>query len=896
MSLYRTSKKELFLDEVAEFIFANFKDKFDTVKIILPNAYLCNHLQKIIVNKIGSTILPAIISVSNISSEKEETFKIPSEQIGKITALEERMILARIIKAYDKLGYNLAKSLALSSSLAKLFFEFEANNIALSTLKNLPKLDQAEHWNFIYDFLEFAYLNWQQEIAQVRKLTPAEYQKLMFNAELGRIKNTDNSTIIAGVIGNNKITQDFIAQVSNLRNGHVILPPLPQVEINNLKLSPEDPLYNVSKLTSNFLEISCLDQPSETILDNLLVKSSSTNFADNIEIIEFDHILHEAEYIAAKCLETIAKNHGAKIAVLITDDKTKNYFTAKFDKYGLQVSDLIGDNILTLQVTTLLLEIAQNICKDFVLKDFISLISHPLIISDESRALKRQIVKEDRFEGRFVKHEDNVLTRLLQSLRSFAMTGSRFHEGNLSSLLTKIINIAEELCPDLWHNSLNRKLYDTLQEIKKVDFHLDDLSMLPDVLKSLLSGGRVIDNESMRPNITFCSPNDVTLLNYDLLIYTNFVQDSYPAPSVNSPWLNNQMIEKLGIDSWAARFGNIMYDFYLNLHNTQILITRSIKNDKSGLSVASPFLFRLKHILESSVRHCEPTQWGRQSHDMSALHASQDCNAMASEATIQAHSQTFPSQISATDIETLMRAPYNFYAKKILNLRRAGEIEEDPALSEFGNMFHKIVELYTKNYGTNGASSLEEYAKELLDKSIFPEYTQKFWQLKIESIASDFISFDEQRRSLAAKIFSEARGELELFIAGQKLKIVAIADRIELCHQNKAMILDYKTGVIPSKKDVLSGMSPQLMIEAIILLEGGFADIGDNIETVSLVYVKINSSRPFITTHEINITKEDILQHKNGLVNLLSHYITTGNYPLEPNSMKYDDYKHLARR
>ena len=946
MPLYRTSKKESFLDEVAEFICTNFKDKLDTVKIILPNGYLCTLLQKIIINKLGTSILPSIIPVASISLEGEETFKIPSEQIGKVTALEERMILAKIINSYKKLNYNKARSLGLSSALAKLFFEFEANNVEMQTLKNIPTLDQAEHWHFIYDFLEFAYQNWQQKIIEIKKLTPAQYQKLMFNAELARVKNTDCSLVIAGVIGNNKITHDFIDEISKLPNAHIILPPLPPVDISTLTLKPEDPLYNIGKIVGTLADIPYLDKPRGSILDNLLLGNRhpelgelnrhceerparawqsheilmATNWRpqddgedkpltliNNIQYLEFEHILQEAEYIAGKCWEQIQENPDAKIAILITNDKVKSYFAAKLNKYGLEYSDLIGENILTLPITTLMLEIAENICKDFVLKDFVSLMTHPLVISKETIQLKRLIAKENRVTVSVMSSRDEVpgIHNLLESwipgryapgMTKGVTSDDAAHAPppTLSSLLTKIIQISKELCPNLGQGTVAQNIADTLAEIMKIDYQIDDLESLPEILKALLAGGRIFNNNTAKgSNITVCSANDVTLMNYDLLIYTNFADGAYPLPKANNPWLNNQMIEHLGLDSWAARFGNTMYDFYLNLHNKKVLITRSIKNEGAGPSLPSPFLFSLKHILGS--HYCEAMQWSWQSNASGGCHVGLQTLRNDGHAS-NSYSGHFPAQISATDIETLIRAPYNFYAKKILNLKPEQEIEDEPKLSEFGNMFHKIVELYTKNYGNTGAKSLKDYAQELLEKSIFPKHTQKFWQLKIESLEKDFISFDEQRRLAAKKIYSEVRGELELVIADHKVKIVAIADRIELNSQNKALILDYKTGAIPTKKDVLSGLSPQLMIEAIILLEGGFADIGQSVETTSLVYVKINSQEPFISVTEIPITKDDILEHKQGLINLLTHYITTGEYAIEPNLMKYDDYWHLARR
>ena len=79
----------------------------------------------------------------------------------------------------------------------------------------------------------------------------------------------------------------------------------------------------------------------------------------------------------------------------------------------------------------------------------------------------------------------------------------------------------------------------------------------------------------------------------------------------------------------------------------------------------------------------------------------------------------------------------------------------------------------------------KNYAKELLSASVFPKQTTAFWQTKIEAIANDFIIFDHKRRQNLKQIVVEARGELTVAIAGKKIKIVAIADRIEINKENK---------------------------------------------------------------------------------------------------------------
>ena len=152
----------------------------------------------------------------------------------------------------------------------------------------------------------------------------------------------------------------------------------------------------------------------------------------------------------------------------------------------------------------------------------------------------------------------------------------------------------------------------------------------------------------------------------------------------------------------------------------------------------------------------------------------------------------------------------------------------------------------------------------------------------------------KKRRKLIQTVNCEIKGTLELNIKGKKVTILAIADRIEVGKQGEAYIMDYKTGAIPTKKDIVSGLSPQLIIESIILSENGFNLPVNKIKKI--IYIKINSHSPYIKITEIELSKENISKHKQGLIKLLEHYITTNQYPIEPCLMKYDDYTHFARR
>lgn len=255
----------------------------------------------------------------------------------------------------------------------------------------------------------------------------------------------------------------------------------------------------------------------------------------------------------------------------------------------------------------------------------------------------------------------------------------------------------------------------------------------------------------------------------------------------------------------------------------------------------------------------------------------------------------FPNQLSASDVEILVRSPYSFYAKKILGLKKPLSLASKPALAEFGNFIHQVIDQYSKTYQPNLVSRrqyLLDISLQLLAAGILPGSTQKIWHTKFTAIIEEFIEFDQKRRQLN-RVYSELGGEMRLSIAGQKIKITAIADRIEIDPQGNVVIIDYKTGTLPSKHEIETGFSPQLIIEALICLAGGFGIDAKNIS--SLIYVKIASSAPYIQTFEIQLTPKYLALHRQGFESLLEYYVVNKQFSLNIDLLKYNDYRHLAR-
>jgi len=99
----------------------------------------------------------------------------------------------------------------------------------------------------------------------------------------------------------------------------------------------------------------------------------------------------------------------------------------------------------------------------------------------------------------------------------------------------------------------------------------------------------------------------------------------------------------------------------------------------------------------------------------------------------------------------------------------------------------------------------------------------------------------ERRRRVGARLMIEQSGEFGFDAPGGRFTVTAKADRIEF-RTEMADILDFKTGLPPSKKQVESGLSPQLTLTAAILRHGGFAEVGRT-EVNELVYVRVSGGR-----------------------------------------------------
>jgi len=154
----------------------------------------------------------------------------------------------------------------------------------------------------------------------------------------------------------------------------------------------------------------------------------------------------------------------------------------------------------------------------------------------------------------------------------------------------------------------------------------------------------------------------------------------------------------------------------------------------------------------------------------------------------------------------------------------------------------------------------------------FPQ-TRAFWWPRYERIARWYADFETERRAKSAAAHAEIRGELPIAAGSRVFRLTGRADRIERRADGGYAILDFKTGPLPTNKQVQIGIAPQLTLEAAMLRHGGFPGLAPGASIAELVYVRLNGGSPAgeerivtLKDRSIDAAADDALERLKSLV------------------------------
>ncbi len=402
------------------------------------------------------------------------------------------------------------------------------------------------------------------------------------------------------------------------------------------------------------------------------------------------------------------------------------------------------------------------------------------------------------------------------------------------------------------------------------------------------------------PRIRIVQPDKAHLFRSDLNIVAGLTEANWPGKQREKFWLSPALREQLGLSPIETEIGYAAFDFVQGVSNKNTTLTRGERSGNAP-AVASPFLTRLEMLLEGLGIADKLNPKSQVLEINAALHRPSKVQPIDPPAPMPPE-KFRPRRFSVSAIEQLLRDPYAVYARHVLKLYPKDPIDADPSFAERGNIIHEALDEFKRQYPDkmpkNAEEKLLEIGQKAFEQRMDNPSVRAFWWPRFERMAKWFVEYETGREEFSKTLKTEIPGRMNLDTEKGRFVLTAIADRIDEWMDDTLSIIDYKTGGIPSKKDIDSGLSPQLTLEALIAMSGGFEGI-DAKGVGALEYWKLSGGRPGGQITRIEDVERLQAEALEGLTKLLTHFADENNPYLvtpRPGVMpRYLPYDHLSR-
>ncbi len=654
-----------------------------------------------------------------------------------------------------------------------------------------------------------------------------------------------------------------------------------------------------------------------------------------LEIINCPDMQSEANLVALSLRETLET--PGKTAALITPDRTlAEAVVTALRRWDIHVDDSAGTPLSRCPAGWFLQLLANALVANFAPVPLLALLKHPLAAGglapadfrSKIRRLERvalrghrppaglsglhQAVKDDPELAHFVTAHIAApladVTRLwgagappLATLASaVAIAAERLAAQSMNADGTQD---SDDGARHLWDDFDGEAAATVMRDLgtQASDVGVDPAEF-PQILAQLFAQTPVRRQWPLHPRLAVLGPVEARMQTADRLILAGFNEGNWPPRPAADPWMNGEMRQAVGLPPWNWRTGLSAHDVYMAICAPEVIVTRALRQEDAA-TTPSRWLQRFEAVLTSlglsgalndgSIRldwmaHLTPTPPLRPiTRPMPAPPV-----------------KMRPRQFSATEIDSWIADPYHIYAKKILRLRQLDPLDRLPDAALRGNLVHESLALFIKKFPDgmlpdNALGELENIGRTVFAAQWHHASVQYFWWPRFMTVAAWFITQEQDRRKTLARSHAEIKGQLTLDGPAGEVIFTARADRIDQDEEGGLDIIDYKTGGVPSRKQVAEGRRTQLLVESVIAAGGGFVGVSGG-QINSMEYWHLTGRKGQIAT-QTNVMPTDWAP--DATLALLTRLVAQFDdpetaYASEPDrkyALPFSPYKHLAR-
>lgn len=845
---------------------------------------------------------------------------------------------------------------ALAESLAALLAEMEDEAVAPGAVAALDVGDMSAHWERARAFLGIveAYQNSAADTGPNAALRAAVSARIA----AWQAAPPADPVILAGSTGSRGTTQALMQAVARLPVGAVVLPgfDFEQPGIVWQRLTRDDGLedhpqfrfasllYQLGRdhgavrrwrptdpVAARNRAISLALRPAP-VTDQWIAEGAGLgdlrDALSGIDLIEASDPRHEALAIAL-CLRDAAG--AGRTAALVTPDRTlARRVTAELDRWRIVPDDSAGRPLALTAPGRLLRQVAALAGAPAPPAALLALLKHPLTATGNDRGphllwtrrfelwLRRQKRPEvgtallaDWAETQPDPAATAWAAWLIEALQMLGGAGRR----TLAAHVARHRALAERLAggPDvqtsgaLWQEEPGIAAQTAMAELESEAEAGGEMTpgQYARLIDGLLATSEVRATAETDPRVAILGTLEARVQGAELVILAGLTEGTWPALPAPDPWLNRQMRRAAGLLSPERRIGLSAHDFQQAVAAQHVVLSRA-KRDAEAETVMSRWLNRLYNLVQGLPDQHGPEAWAAMQARGSRwtdLARCVDLAARVEPAPRPAPRPPVddrPKGLSVTQIQTLIRDPYAIYARHILRLKPLDPLSPRPDPALRGDVMHRIVELFVQSgpapEAPGALDHLTQIAEDVLNADVSWPETRLFWAGQIARVADWFLESERVRRASAAPECFEVRGDLPLtpsFVLTGKI------DRIDRRPDGRLVIYDYKTGSLPSKKQ-LRLFDRQLMLEAIMAEAGAVHGLGPA-AVAEVAHIGLGAS-PKEQRHALRAPGDDMLDpavERQLLLGLIGAFETRSRgYAARRamESVRYDgDYDHLAR-
>jgi ATP-dependent helicase/nuclease subunit B len=790
-------------------------------------------------------------------------------------------VLSRIILAMppEKGGVRTAdRAWMLAEALAGLMDEAERAGVDLARgLSQAADGAYAEHWNVTLDFLQIVTRAWPDWLESQGLMNPAARQVALLRAQAAAWEAAppEDPVWVAGTTGGIPAVARLLGVVARMERGQVVLPGLDLAMPDAAWEALEDshPQAGLRALLSG-LGATRGDVAAWGAAPDARVATLSAALLPAQALVAWRHGAvrstaglsrlaasdpQEEAVAIAMVLRAALETPGARAALVTPDRALAGRVAAELLRWGVVADDSAGEPLAATPQAVFLRLLASCVAEALAPVPLLALLKHPLAAAGLTPAACRAAARQLEVSSlrgprpppgiaglRLAAREAgaavaDLLGRVEKGLAPLLRLQSAAGAVAPQAALAALIEAAEALAATgdesgtarLWGGEEGEALAVLLAEALPALADLPDQphAVLPGLLDALLEGVAVHGRRALRgrtgaehPRVFIWGLLEARLQSADLVVLGGLVEGVWPPATDPGPWMSRPMRARAGLPSPEERVGQAAHDFVAAACCAPEVVLSCPRRRDGAPAVPARWLVRLDAYLgpgHALTPHPAAAWAGRLDQPAGParpVEPPRPCPPVARR----------PRRLSVTEIETWLADPYAIYARHVLRLVPLQPLEEETDAADYGSVVHDGLRRFLTECGARWPADAQERLRagmeRALKEALLRPALEQWWRPRLLRIADWVAETESVRRSERppAAIAAEVMGEWPVIVGEGGFLLRGRADRIERRTDGSLAILDYKTGTLPSQRNVEAGFSPQLPLEAAMAEAGAF--------------------------------------------------------------------------